>query len=321
MQSDHQKYIFVTNSAGDVGSGLVPVLMQEGFKVVALLGQDDVLPAKWPYWQKRFPDALDIVRADISTPESYQGFLDQAEQVIHLEGFFSADVSLELSLDRHLEFLDTVQQSGVEALIWPRPVIPSKLQGEIWGRSLSQIEEWVKKMKLHYRILHCAPITGYGSLFFENLALYLIQKKWSLVPSWANQPRQFLAMRDLHVVLLQLLYDSSYWSFSVQLAGSEEISLLQLMQDFGEALGSRTRLRRSFIPDIGVPRSISNFLQKRRPVESREQLGQSLFYPGIVGAILRDWEKVQNPAIFFDEIFHFPASSAHVIKDYISRIS
>ena len=241
--------ILVTGATGYIGGRLVPRLLAAGKRVRCMARNPERLAGRaWP--------EAEIVRGDVSDPESLAAALDgvaQAYYLVHAMGEDRPDFRGR-DLRQALTFAEACARAGVRRIIYLGGLgDPGKQRSEHLasrqevGRALGQFGVPV----LEFR---AAVIVGSGSASFEMLRHLTERLPLMITPRWVNTRCQPIGIRDVLGYLLEALEHPEVAGI-FEIGGKDILDYRSMMLAYAEARG----LRRIIIP-MNVPLPVLSVL-------------------------------------------------------------
>jgi len=231
--------ILVTGASGYIGGRLVPELLARGYKVRIMIRTES------PQYKLNWPDA-EVVLADALKPDSLKTALegiDTAYYLIHSlrlgpEKFAQADIQAASN------FRKAAEEKQVKRIIYLGGLgdIRSPLSSHL--RSRSEVAEELKRARTPLTVLRAAVIVGSGSASYEIIQ-FLAKKLWViLIPRWARNKCQPIAVRDVIKYLVGVLETPETAGRSFDIGGKDILTYEMMLK----TLARLHRRKSIFIP-------------------------------------------------------------------------
>lgn len=230
--------ILLTGATGYIGARLLPLLLDEGHEVYALVRRE-----------KKFPESsrLRLIVGDLLDPASLVSIpenLDAAYYLVHSmseeEGKFNR-----LELECVKNFTSILLKQKVKQIIY--------LSGISHDRNLSThlasrkaVEDVFIKSGIPYTILRCGMIIGSGSASFEIIRDLTEKLPVMIAPKWVYNKTQPLAISDALFYLKAVLGLQGAMNQIFEIGGLDQLTYKEMLLGYAKVRG----LRR-FI--LGVP--------------------------------------------------------------------
>ncbi|MGC8487239.1 MAG: complex I NDUFA9 subunit family protein [Clostridia bacterium] len=255
--------VAVTGANGYVGQAVVEALLADGHEVIAV--------SRHPRLTDRVHGlALDVTRDDLRPA------LQGTDAVVHLIGIIRENRGAGITFERlHIEatrrVLESARQLNVGRLIHMSALGTSARGGSAYFETKWAAEQAVRSSWPHATIIRPSLMFGGGADFFRTLA-GLARKPVVPVPGDGQTPFDPVARSDVARVIAAMVSDDSVRGETYEVGGPERLSLNQLIDRVGSALGRSTPLPKMHIP-VGALRPLVS-LGERMPAFplTRDQL-------------------------------------------------
>lgn len=230
--------VLVTGASGYIGGRLVPELLARGYKV-RIMVRDVSRDYKkdWPGVEIAVADALDIENLKIALHN-----IDTAYYLIHSlllgpEEFAGADIQASIN------FRKAAEEENVKRIIYLGGLGDVRAKSEHL-QSRMKVAEELKSGKTPVTIIRAAIIIGSGSASYEIIEHLVKNLPVLLIPHWARNKCQPIAIRDVIKYLVGVLEidETSGKYFDI---GGKEILTYEMMM---KVLAGVLRKKRLFIP-------------------------------------------------------------------------
>ncbi len=226
--------VIVTGASGYIGGRLVPELLARGYQVKAMVR------AASPLYEKRWPTA-EIVVADALQPESLRTALQDVHTAYYLihslllgpEKFAAAD------LQAAINFRKAAEQAYVARIIYLGGLgdTRSHLSDHLYSRL--KVAEELTKGKVPVTILRAAIIIGSGSAPYEIIQYLTKKLPVILIPRWAKNRCQPIAIRDVIKYLVGILETPQTMGKHIDIGGQDILTYEQMLRIAAELLGKK----------------------------------------------------------------------------------
>lgn len=233
--------ILVTGASGYIGGRLVPELLARGYKVRVMVRTAS------PQYELNWPDA-EVVLADAHNVDSLKVALegiDTAYYLIHSlrlgpEKFAKADI------DAATNFRKAAEQKQIKRIVYLGGLgdIRSPLSSHL--RSRAEVARELRRGKTPVTVLRAAIIVGSGSASYEIIQSLVTKLPVMLVPHWAKNRCQPIAVRDVIKYLVGVLETPETTGRSFDIGGEDVLTYEMMLKVLGRLLQKKT----IFIPSL-----------------------------------------------------------------------
>lgn len=236
--------ILVTGASGYVGNNLVRRLVRGGKKVRAMVGNVEKA-------MKRLADVesqIEIVRGDVTKPESLREWMKDVDVVVHLVAIAieKGDRTYEaINLQGTINVVDEAKRAGVRRFInmcqnGAYPDVKSRFLG-----SKGKAQEYVAKSGLDWTAVRPSVIWGPQDEF-ANVQARLVQMTPFIFPVVGDGKAQFqpIYVGDVAEVIARSIDDDSTIGQEYELGGPEVLTYEQIVDRVLAAMGTkRTKIK------------------------------------------------------------------------------
>ena len=247
--------ILVTGASGYIGGRLVPELLARGYRVRIMIR------AYSPEFQEQWPEA-EIVVADALDRESLQKACDGiavAYYLIHSlllgpKAFESTEIQAANN------FREAAEKSGIKRIIYLGGLGDTAKSLSPHLKSRIEVAKALKNGNISVTILRAAVIIGAGSASYEILRELVKRLPILLIPHWAENKCQPIAIRDVIKYLVGVLEipDTSDKTFDI--GGTDILSYKEMLQIFAGLLNKKMLFIPFPLSNIGFYAYFANLL-------------------------------------------------------------
>jgi uncharacterized protein YbjT (DUF2867 family) len=253
--------VLVTGASGYIGGRLVPELLARGYDVrVMVRGDPSVYEERWPGAEVAVADALD----EKSLGRALEG-VNTAYYLIHSlllgpGGFEAADIRAAAN------FRKAAQDCGVKRIIYLGGLGDIRTSRSRHLQCRMQVADELAAGEVPVTILRAAVIIGSGSASYE--IIYHLVKKMPvlLVPHWARNACQPVAIRDVIKYLVGVLETPDTAGGSFDIGGPDILTYELMLKTFAEVINKKTVFISSPFSNITF---LSYFASLLTPVPAR----------------------------------------------------
>jgi uncharacterized protein YbjT (DUF2867 family) len=255
------KLILVTGATGYVGGRLLPLLVEDGWRVRCLARQPERLSA-------RVPAEVEVVPGDVFDTASLALAMQGVAAAYYLVHSLGATGDFEeqdrLAADN---FAAAARAAGVERIIYLGGLGEDEVELSAHLRSRHEVGERLRAHGVPVIELRASIIIGSGSLSFEMIRALVERLPVMVTPRWVQATAQPIAIGDVLAYLrAALTVATGNRSLTVEIGGPDQVSYGELMHEYARQRG----LRRWMIPvPLLTPRLSSLWLGLVTPLYAR----------------------------------------------------
>lgn len=268
--------ILVTGATGYVGGRLLPLLVDQGWRVRCLARQPERLSS-------RVPPGVEVVAGDLLDPASLSPAMQGVEAAFYLVHSMGAAGDFE-EQDRQAadHFAAAARAAGVRRILYLGGLAEDREDLSVHLRSRHEVGERLRAHGVPVIEFRASIIIGSGSLSFEMIRALVERLPVMVTPRWVRVMAQPIAIADVLAYLCAALsLDAAHRSLTLGIGGPDQVSYGELMREYARQRG----LRRWMIPvPLLTPRLSSLWLGLVTPVYARvgRKLVDSLRHPTVV---------------------------------------
>jgi uncharacterized protein YbjT (DUF2867 family) len=268
--------ILITGATGYIGGRLLPLLVEDGWRVRCLARQPERLAA-------RLPAGVEVVPGDVLDPASLSRAMQGVGAAYYLVHSMGATGDFEaqdrLAADN---FAAAARAAGVERIIYLGGLGEDDPQLSAHLRSRHEVGERLRAHGVPVIELRASIVIGSGSLSFEMIRALVERLPVMVTPRWVRVMAQPIAIGDvLEYLRAALTVETGARSLTIEIGGPDQVSYGEMMTEYARQRG----LRRTMIPvPLLTPRLFSLWLGLVTPLYARvgRKLVDSLRHPTVV---------------------------------------
>lgn len=226
--------ILLTGATGYIGKRLLPVLIEQGHKVVCCVRDKNRFPSDGIY---KHPNVslfeVDFLK-EVFVSESIKD-IDAAYYLIHS---MSSNVKDFASLEETSanNFIKLVKQTSVKQIIYLGGITnEEKLSKHLASRK--RVEEILSKSGIPLTSIKAGIIVGSGSASFEIIRDLVEKLPIMITPKWLNTKHQPIAIRNILEYLTGVLLKPETFNKSFDVGGPDVLSYKEMLLQFAEVRG------------------------------------------------------------------------------------
>ena len=270
------KRILITGATGYVGGRLLPLLVEDGWRVRCLARQPERLSS-------RVPAGVEVVPGDVLDAASLSAALQGVEAAYYLVHSMGATGDFE-EQDRVAadNFASAAAAAGVQRIVYLGGLGEDEAELSAHLRSRHEVGERLRAHGVPVIEFRASIIIGSGSLSFEMIRALVERLPMMVTPRWVRVTAQPIAIGDVLAYLrAALTVETGNRSWTIEIGGPDRVSYGDLMREYAWQRG----LRRWMIPvPLLTPRLSSLWLGLVTPLYARvgRKLIDSLRHPTVV---------------------------------------
>ena len=227
----------VTGATGYIGGRLVPRLLGAGLRVRAMARNPDKLAeAGWR-------DDVEVVRGDLTEPESLTEAFDGADVVyylVHSMGTSPDFVAEEAQSARNVA--EAARRAGVRRLVYLSGLHPEGTELSRHLASRTEVGEILIGSGIETVVLQAGIVIGSGSASFEMIRHLTDRLPAMTTPKWVHNKIQPIAIDDVLHYLAEAATADVPTSRTWDVGGPDVMEYGEAMQVYAEVAGLRRRL-------------------------------------------------------------------------------
>lgn len=270
---------FIAGGTGFIGKHLMNALGAKGCNARCLVrSEDKALICR----SLGFEAAI----GDITDRESLKGKLDGCDTVIHLVGIIEEKGSMtfeKVHVEGTRNLADEARKAGVRHIFYQSALGASAASWAKYYKTKAEAEEIVKASGIAYTIFRPSLVVGEGDGFTEKLKELVRVGPFIPVPGSGKAKLQPIYVEDwvkcFMTLFLNGLRNTDYGSRIYEFGGPEHLTYNEIVLQLMEALSISKpvihipiKFIKMSLPFYGISKGIGNFLGKKIPSVTAEQL-------------------------------------------------
>jgi uncharacterized protein YbjT (DUF2867 family) len=224
----------VFGASGYIGTNLVPRLVAEGWRVRAAARNPRVLEARhWP---------VEHVAADALRPDTLPAALADIDIAYYLVHSMASGRNFgRLDLQAADNFAQAAAAAGVKRIVYLGGLVPRDADSEHLV-SRKETGDHLRAGPVPVTEIRAGIIVGAGSAAYEVIRDLVNNLPLMVTPRWVQSRSSPIALPNLLEYLVRVATLPQAAGRTFDAAGPEYMSYAQLMREYGEVVGKRTRI-------------------------------------------------------------------------------
>lgn len=246
--------ILLTGATGYIGKRLLPLLLQQGHKVICCVRDKSRFPAEGIY---AHPD-IQLLEIDFLRKQPFPDAIKDIDAAYYLIHSMSSGISNfeKLEADSASYFVELVNRTSAKQIIYLGGITnENKLSRHLSSRK--NVEEILRKSSVPLTVLKAGIIVGSGSASFEIIRDLVEKLPVMITPKWLKTKHQPIAIRNVIECLGGVLLNKNTYGKSFDIGGPDIINYKEMLLQYAEVRG----LKRLIMPlPVMTPRLSSYWL-------------------------------------------------------------
>lgn len=244
--------ILLTGANGYIGARLLPLLIEQGHEVYALVRSRARI--KIP---EKFPSKVHVIEGDLLSLSSLSTIPDEIDVAYYLVHSMSYSQKFsELEALAAQNFTQRIQKTQAKQVIYLSGLSnEAHLSEHLTSRK--KVGEILKEGSVPVTILMAGIIIGSGSASFEIIRDLVEKLPIMVAPKWLNHLTQPIGIRDVLYYLVSVLGHPDCINQSFEIGGPDVMSYKELLLTFAKIRGLK---RKIWIVPVLTPRLSSYWL-------------------------------------------------------------
>jgi uncharacterized protein YbjT (DUF2867 family) len=245
--------ILLTGATGYIGKRLLPVLVNQGHKVVCCVRDKNRFSLDKEYADKA--EVLEINFLEHDVKQQLPKDLDGAFYLIHSMSANAKNFD-ELETITAYNFRDKIEETNVKHVIYLGGIVNEENLSKHL-RSRKMVENILTKGKYNFTALRAGIILGSGSASFEIIRDLVEKLPVMITPKWLLTRSQPIAIRNVIEFLSKSLFNEYTYNKKFDIGGPDILTYREMILRFAEI---RNLKRRIYVMPFMTPRLSSYWL-------------------------------------------------------------
>lgn len=226
--------ILLTGATGYIGKRLLPVLLQQGHKVICCVRDKNRFPKDGIYTHPN----ISLLEIDFLTKNSLPDIIKDIDAAYYLIHSMSSGISNfeKLESDSAQNFVELINQTSAKQIIYLSGITnENKLSRHLSSRK--NVEEILNKASVPLTVLKAGIIVGSGSASFEIIRDLVEKLPVMITPKWLKTKHQPIAIRNVIECLTGVLLNERTYNNSYDIGGPDIITYKEMLLQFAQVRG------------------------------------------------------------------------------------
>lgn len=228
--------ILLTGSTGYIGRRLLPVLLDAGHHVVCLVRYRRKFD--WDGFPKESLNRIDVVEGDLSDEKSLTLAVKDVDVAFYLVHSMSSGPTDFADREREsaVNFVHLVERCNAKQIVYLGGIVNDQdLSAHLQSRK--NVEDALRKSKVHVTVLRAAIIIGSGSASFEIIRDLVEKLPVMIAPRWLKTQCQPIAIRNVLEYLYGVMLKEEAYDKTFDIGGTAILSYKDMLYGFAKVRG------------------------------------------------------------------------------------
>ncbi|GAB4226254.1 MAG: SDR family oxidoreductase [Chlamydiales bacterium] len=219
--------VLVTGANGYIGNRLIPVLIHEGHKVVALVRNPSRL-----HLPEKIEKQVEIVVGDFLKPESLDCIPEDVEATYYLAHSMKQVLKNFDQMEIHCaaNFLQAMEKTQCRQIIYLSGLVSQKKLSKHLASRL-RVEQKLKESTIPVTVLRAGIIIGSGSASFEIIRDLVEKLPVMVAPKWVKNRCQPISIFDVLIYLKGVLGNPKCLNKTFDIGGPDILTYKQMLYE------------------------------------------------------------------------------------------
>ncbi|GAA5221881.1 SDR family oxidoreductase [Membranihabitans marinus] len=244
--------ILLTGATGYIGKRLLPILVDQGHKVICCVRDLDRFSPP-----SSLKSAIEIIQLDLLDPTSLDHIPHDIDGAYYLVHSMSASSDYEtLEHQSAQNFRRAMSQTKVEHVIYLSGIVnETELSKHLSSRK--NVEDELAKGSYDFTTLRAGIIIGSGSASFEIIRDLVEKLPVMITPKWLNTKCQPIGISDVIAFLSKTMLNPETYNQNFDIGGPDILTYKEMLLEYGRA---RNLKRHIYTVPVMTPRLSSYWL-------------------------------------------------------------
>jgi NADH dehydrogenase len=292
--------IFIAGGTGFVGGHLLDGLIASGHSLKCLVRSEKA--------EKSLTDrGIEVIRGDISEPDTLKGILTAEDFVVHLVGIMEEKKGVtfrSVHVEGTSHLLEEAKRAGVRHFFYQSALGADKNSWSGYLKTKAEAEELVRNSGLEYTIFRPSLIIGPWDGFTKKLVELIKLSPVVPVPGDGKAKFQPIYVKDWVACMKKVLEDPASYTSTFDIGGPEHITYFEMVETLSKALGRDKAIAK--VP-MGIMKVAAAFMEAVLPS------------PPVTSDQLRllEMDNISDPMAVEKKFGFRPVSFREALKEFI----
>ncbi len=227
--------IFIAGATGFVGGNLVDALLSEGIKLKCIVRSDKAA-------QRLSSRGVEVVRGDITLPETLKGVLGPDDFVVHLVGIIEERgraTFQKVHVEGTANFVAEAKRAGVRHFFYQSALGADRNSWSGYLRTKAEAEEIVNQSGMSCTIFRPSLIIGPWDGFTKKLMEMIRFSPVLPIPGEGKSKFQPVYIRDWIKCLGRVIDQPEKFRSTYEIGGPEHLTYTEIVEALASAMGRK----------------------------------------------------------------------------------
>jgi len=250
--------IFIAGASGFVGGHLIDFLLSKGYMLRCLARSEKTR-------KRLLQNDIELIRGDITSPESLKGILRSDDIVIHLVGIIEEkgdSTFRSIHVEGTMNLVAEAKQANVRHFFYQSALGADLNSWSAYLKTKAEAEEIVKQSGIPYTIFRPSLIIGPWDGFTKKIMDMLKYSPVIPLPGEGKAKFQPIYIKDWLTCIGRAIDDPAKFSGTFDIGGPEHLAYKQIVEELSRAAGYR---KPTFNIPMGFMKLTASILERFLP--------------------------------------------------------